>query len=194
MRWVVGDRAIDFDHLRDPWWSSASLVSVANSNLGISTRSPSSTSVGLITLGAAPPPQNTQDGRLFAKAVAMECAAGVGYGSTPSIPGSSTRRFGRSYRYRPGAMRRSTRTKWPKPGYRSAGPGRRRISRTGFSSSPLSARTTANPNPSSGPGDPDRIIEKVNQSLQPVEPCICGPRRAGIDINDVGGFEHDSHH
>ena len=28
----------------------------------------------------------------------------MGYGSTPSIPGSSTRRFGRSYRYRPGAM------------------------------------------------------------------------------------------
>ena len=93
MRWVVGDRAIDFDHLRDPWWSSASLVSVANSNLGISTRSPSSTSVGLITLGAAagqtqqPPPQNTQDGRLFAKAVAMECAAGDGIRVNTVHPG-----------------------------------------------------------------------------------------------------------
>jgi hypothetical protein len=51
--------------------------------------------------------------RLFAKAVAMESARQkpMGCGSTPPIPGSSTRRFGRSYRYRPDAMCRLIRTK-----------------------------------------------------------------------------------
>jgi hypothetical protein len=53
-----------------------------------------------------------------------------------------TRRFGRSYRYRLGAMRRSTRTKWPKPGYHSEGPGRRRILQTEFASSPLTRPAT----------------------------------------------------
>jgi len=81
--------------------------------------------------------------RLFAQAVAMECAAAEdGIRAIPSIPGSSTRRFGRSYRYRRDAMCRLIRTMWPKPGYRSAGPGRRRISRTGFSSSPLTHPAT----------------------------------------------------
>jgi hypothetical protein len=65
-----------------------------------------------------------------------------GSASTPSTPGSSTRRFGRSYRYRPGAMRRSTRTRLPKPEYRSAGLGMRRTSRTAFCSSPLTRPAT----------------------------------------------------
>jgi hypothetical protein len=45
----------------------------------------------------------------------------MGYGSTPSIPESSTRRFGRSYRYRRDAMCRLIRTRWPKQGYRQQG-------------------------------------------------------------------------
>ena len=81
--------------------------------------------------------------RLFAKAVAMEyAAAGDTYGSTLCIPGSSTRRFGRSYRCRPGAMRRSIGTRWPKPEYRSAGLGTRRISRTECCSSPQTRPAT----------------------------------------------------
>jgi len=43
---------------------------------------------------------------------------------------------GRSYRYRPEAMRRLIRTRLPKPGYLSEGPGRRRISQTVCCSSP----------------------------------------------------------
>ena len=75
--------------------------------------------------------------RLFAKAVAMECAAeGDGIRVNTVHPGSSTRRFGRSYRYRPEAMRRLIRTRLPKPGYLSEGPGRRRISQTVCCSSP----------------------------------------------------------
>ena len=75
--------------------------------------------------------------RLFAKAVATEWRQkAMVSGSTPSIPGSSTRRFGRSYRYPPEAMRRLIRTRLPKPGYLSEGPGRRRISQTVCCSSP----------------------------------------------------------
>ena len=80
--------------------------------------------------------------RLFAKAVAMECAAAEDGISTQSTPGSPTRRFGRSCRYRPGAMRRSIRMRLPKPEYRSEGRGRRRISRMGCSSSPLTHPAT----------------------------------------------------
>ena len=81
--------------------------------------------------------------RLFAKAVAMECAVeSDGIRVNTVIPGSSTRRFGRSCRYRPDAMCRLIRTRWPKPEYRLAELGRRRISRTGFSSSPLTHPAT----------------------------------------------------
>jgi hypothetical protein len=61
--------------------------------------------------------------RLFAKAVAMECVPrlAMGVGSTPSTPGSSTRRFGRSYQPPPGAMRRLIRTRWPKRGIAGQG-------------------------------------------------------------------------
>jgi NAD(P)-dependent dehydrogenase (short-subunit alcohol dehydrogenase family) len=47
--------------------------------------------------------------RLFAKAVAMECAGrpAIISGSIPFIPALSTRRSGPNYRYRPGATRRS---------------------------------------------------------------------------------------
>jgi hypothetical protein len=57
-------------------------------------------------------------------------------GSTQFIPASSTRRFGRSYQRPPGTMGRSIRMMWPKPGCRSEGLGRRRISLTGCCSSP----------------------------------------------------------
>jgi NAD(P)-dependent dehydrogenase (short-subunit alcohol dehydrogenase family) len=50
--------------------------------------------------------------RLFAKAVAMECAAaGDNIRSTRSIRGSSTRRFGRRYHPLPGATRRLIQTR-----------------------------------------------------------------------------------
>jgi NAD(P)-dependent dehydrogenase (short-subunit alcohol dehydrogenase family) len=81
--------------------------------------------------------------RLLAKAVAMECAVeSDGIRVNTIHPGSSTRRFGRSYRYRRDAMCRLIRTRWPKPGYRSAGLGRRRISRTVCCSSPLTRPAT----------------------------------------------------
>jgi NAD(P)-dependent dehydrogenase (short-subunit alcohol dehydrogenase family) len=59
--------------------------------------------------------------RLFAKAVAMECAAaGDNIRINTVIRGSSTRRFGRKYQRLPVAMRRLIRTRSRKPGYRSA--------------------------------------------------------------------------
>jgi NAD(P)-dependent dehydrogenase (short-subunit alcohol dehydrogenase family) len=66
----------------------------------------------------------------------------MGYGSTQFIPGSSTGRFGPNYPPPPGAMRRLIRTRLPKPEYRSAGLGRRRTSRTGCCSSPLTHPAT----------------------------------------------------
>jgi NAD(P)-dependent dehydrogenase (short-subunit alcohol dehydrogenase family) len=67
--------------------------------------------------------------RLFAKAVAMSARRkAMGSGSTQFIRGSSTRRFGRSYRSLAGATCRLTRTRWPKPGCRSAGSDRLKTS------------------------------------------------------------------
>jgi len=74
--------------------------------------------------------------RLFAKAVAMECATeGDGIRITRCIPGSSIRRSGRRYRVPQAATRRSTRTKCRNRGCRSAGSGRHRTSPTACCSS-----------------------------------------------------------
>ena len=68
--------------------------------------------------------------RLFAKAVAMECAAeGDGIRVNTVHPGSSTRRFGRRYQGPAGATCPLIRTSWPEPGCRSAGPDRLKTSR-----------------------------------------------------------------
>jgi NAD(P)-dependent dehydrogenase (short-subunit alcohol dehydrogenase family) len=81
--------------------------------------------------------------RLFAKAVAMECAAeATGSGSTRSIPGSSILRSGQRSRVRRVVTRRSTRTRRPNRGSRSAGSGRRRTSPMAYCSSPRTRRVT----------------------------------------------------
>ena len=73
--------------------------------------------------------------------IIMSSVAGLGgspgvSGSIRFIPASSTRRSGRSYQCPPEPTHRSTRTRWPKPGCRSAGPGKGKILRTGCSSWP----------------------------------------------------------
>ena len=80
--------------------------------------------------------------RLFAKAVGSARRKAMGSGSTRFIRGSSTRRFGRSYRSLAGATCRLTRTRWPKPGCRSAGSDRRKTSQMASYSSPLTLPTT----------------------------------------------------
>jgi NAD(P)-dependent dehydrogenase (short-subunit alcohol dehydrogenase family) len=81
--------------------------------------------------------------RLFAKAVAMECAAeGDGIRINTVHPGSSIRRSGQRSRVRRAATHRSTRTKCPNRGFRSAGSGRRRTSPTASCFWPQTRRAT----------------------------------------------------
>jgi NAD(P)-dependent dehydrogenase (short-subunit alcohol dehydrogenase family) len=69
--------------------------------------------------------------RLFAKAVAMECAAeGDGIRINTVHPGVTIRRFGRRSRVPRAATGQSTQTKCTNRGCRSAGWGKRRISQT----------------------------------------------------------------
>ena len=81
--------------------------------------------------------------RLFAKPSRWSARPkATGSGSTRSIPESSIRRSGQRSRVPRAATRRSTRTRCPNRGSRSAGSGRRRTSPMAYCSSPRTRRVT----------------------------------------------------